>query len=100
MREDREMQLDLLKTCFKVIMEDSEENAEIAFKIVENHINALTKRTETNIIDLAEVQDEILAYCKNFLEYLAYKPTLLNPEPPARPIISERVEGQLPQEVL
>jgi hypothetical protein len=74
-------------------MEDSEENAEIAFKIVEGHINALTRKTETNIIDLAEVQEEVLAYCKNFLEYLAYKPTLLNPEPPARPLMNDRVEG-------
>ncbi len=49
------MQLELLRTCFSVIMEDSEENAEIAFKIVEGHINALTRKTEPNIIDLAEV---------------------------------------------
>jgi hypothetical protein len=45
-------------------MEDSEENAEIAFKIIEGHINALTRRTEQNIIDLADVKDEVLAYCK------------------------------------
>ena len=84
MEEDQAMQLDLIKTCFKVIMEDSEENADIAFKIVEGHINALTRKTDPNIVDLEEVKAEVLEYCQTFLSYLAYKPTLAAPEPPGR----------------
>lgn len=68
--EEMEMQLELIKTCFSVIMKDGEDNAEIAFKIVESHINRLTRK-EDNIIDIDQVKDEVLDYCRTFLRFLA-----------------------------
>jgi len=51
-------------------MTDSEDNAEIAFKIVEGHINSLTRK-EPNIIDLDTIKDEVLDYCRTFLRFIA-----------------------------
>ena len=73
------MQLELIKTCFThVIMKDGEDNAEIAFKIVEGHINKLTRK-EDNIIDIALVRDEVLLYCRTFLKFLANETTEIAP---------------------
>jgi hypothetical protein len=47
-------------------MTDSEENAEIPFRIIEDYLNRM-QRKEPNIIDLAEFREEVLLYCHTFL---------------------------------
>lgn len=70
---DEEVQryLKLIKICFHVLHNDSEEIGTIATKILLDFLNNKGHR-----ISLSNVEEEVTQFCEDYLSFLAIVPTL------------------------